>query len=59
MTAHSMYGEMQNCYSCGMSGYISKPFKPENLYKVIVDSMRSENERRMFNSEYAETLSNV
>lgn len=59
MTAHSMYGEMQNCYSSGMSGYISKPFKPENLYKVIVDSMRSENERRMFNNDYAELLSNV
>ncbi|HMO61501.1 MAG TPA: PAS domain S-box protein [Ferruginibacter sp.] len=59
MTAHSMYGEMQNCYSAGMSGYISKPFKPENLYKVIVDSMRSENERRMFNSEYGEAIANV
>lgn len=59
MTAHSMYGEMQNCYSSGMSGYISKPFKPENLYKVIVDSMRSENERRMLNSEYVDSISNV
>lgn len=58
MTAHSLYGEMQNCYNAGMTGYVSKPFKPENLYKAIVDSMRSENERRIFTNEYTDALAN-
>ncbi len=39
MTAHSLYGEMQNCYNAGMSGYVSKPFKPANLYTAIIDAM--------------------
>jgi len=39
MTAHSLYGEMQNCYSAGMSGYVSKPFKPANLYTAIIDAI--------------------
>ena len=59
MTAHSLYGEMQNCYNSGMTGYISKPFKPENLYKAIVDSMKSENEKRMLTSDYTDALLNI
>jgi len=39
MTAHSLYGEMQNCYNAGMTGYVSKPFKPENLYSAIIDAI--------------------
>lgn len=59
MTAHSLYGEMQNCYNSGMTGYISKPFKPENLYKAIVDSMKSENEKRMLSSDYNDVFLNI
>jgi signal transduction histidine kinase/AmiR/NasT family two-component response regulator len=40
MTAHSLYGEMQNCYNAGMNGYVSKPFKPEHLFAAIVDAVR-------------------
>ncbi len=39
MTAHSLYGEMQNCYNAGMTGYVSKPFRPEVLFSVIMESI--------------------
>jgi len=35
MTAHSLQGEMQNCFDAGMNGYVAKPFKPENLFSTI------------------------
>jgi PAS domain S-box-containing protein len=37
MTAHSLHGEMQNCYNAGMNGYVSKPFKPDDLYAAIME----------------------
>ncbi len=43
MTAHSLYGEMQNCYKSGMTGYVSKPFKTENLFAAIIESIDSQN----------------
>lgn len=42
MTAHSLNGEMQNCYNAGMNGYISKPFKPEDLYNIIIKTVKGE-----------------
>jgi CheY-like chemotaxis protein len=39
MTANSFYGEMQNCYNAGMTGYVSKPFKPENLFAAIMNAL--------------------
>jgi CheY-like chemotaxis protein len=39
MTAHSLYGEMQNCYNAGMTGYVSKPFKQENLFAAIIEAV--------------------
>jgi len=39
MTAHSLYGEMQNCYNAGMNGYVSKPFQPEDLFAAIADAV--------------------
>jgi hypothetical protein len=42
-----------------MTGYVSKPFKTENLYKAIVDSMRSENEKRIITNEYIDALANI
>ncbi len=35
MTAHSIEGELKKCLSFGMNDYISKPFKEEDLYRVI------------------------
>ncbi len=46
MTAHSLYGEMQNCYNAGMTGYVSKPFKPENLFSAIIESIEIQNNSR-------------
>jgi PAS domain S-box-containing protein len=46
MTAHSLYGEMQNCYNAGMTGYVSKPFKPENLYAAIIESISIQNNNK-------------
>jgi PAS domain S-box-containing protein len=47
MTAHSLYGEMQNCFNAGMTGYVSKPFKAEGLYAAIVDSIKAQSENRV------------
>ena len=41
MTAHSLYGEMQNCYNAGMNGYVSKPFKPDTLFAAIKEGISS------------------
>ena len=46
MTAHSLYGEMQNCYKAGMTGYVSKPFKPENLFSAINEAIKAHQENK-------------
>jgi PAS domain S-box-containing protein len=46
MTAHSLYGEMQNCYKAGMTGYVSKPFKKENLFSAILESIEIQNNNK-------------
>lgn len=46
MTAHSLYGEMQNCYNAGMTGYVSKPFKPESLFAAILESIDNQNNNK-------------
>ena len=42
MTAHSLHGEMQNCYKAGMNGYVAKPFKPEDLFHTIIEAVKRE-----------------
>lgn len=44
MTAHSLHGEMQNCYNAGMNGYVAKPFKAEDLFTAIVDAVNKKEE---------------
>ncbi|HPH92429.1 MAG TPA: PAS domain S-box protein [Ferruginibacter sp.] len=46
MTAHTLYGEMQNCYKAGMTGYVSKPFKKENLFAAILESIEIQNNKK-------------
>ncbi len=36
LTAHVMEGEMEKCMNSGANDYISKPFKPNDLYKKIL-----------------------
>jgi PAS domain S-box-containing protein len=42
MTAHSLNGEMENCYKAGMNGYIAKPFKPGDLFNSIIESVKKD-----------------
>ncbi len=42
MTAHSLNGEMENCYKAGMNGYVAKPFKPHDLFTCIMESVKKD-----------------
>jgi len=44
MTAHSLNGEMQNCYKAGMNGYVAKPFKPTDLFSTIIEVIKKKDE---------------
>jgi two-component system, sensor histidine kinase and response regulator len=35
MTAHAVEGFRDHCLQSGMDGYITKPIKPDELYKAL------------------------
>ena len=35
MTANALESDVRNSYRCGMSGHISKPIEPEEVYKCL------------------------
>ena len=39
MTAHAMKGDRDKCIEAGMTGYISKPIQPEQLFELMEDVM--------------------
>jgi len=41
MTAHVMAGEREKCISYGMNDYITKPFKENDLYQLIIKYLPS------------------
>ncbi|VFQ65615.1 unnamed protein product [Cuscuta campestris] len=41
MTADVIHATSDKCISCGMDGYVSKPFEEENLYKAVAKFFES------------------
>jgi CheY-like chemotaxis protein len=39
MTAHAMQEDRQRCFEAGMDGYISKPFRPRELFAAVEGDM--------------------
>ena len=45
MTAHAMKGDRDKCIEAGMTGYISKPIQPDQLFALMEDVMAEAAER--------------
>jgi signal transduction histidine kinase/CheY-like chemotaxis protein len=46
MTAHAMAGEREKCLSYGMNEYIAKPIREKDLFKIINNLLRGNNESK-------------
>ncbi len=40
LTAAAIKGEKDKCIAIGMNGYLSKPFEPNELYKIIIENIK-------------------
>ena len=45
MTAHAMKGDRDKCLDAGMSGYISKPIQPEELFDIMDELVKQPSSR--------------
>jgi CheY-like chemotaxis protein len=41
LTAHALAGDRENCLSCGMDGYLAKPYNSEDLNLVLAEVTRT------------------
>lgn len=41
MTAHAMAGDRERCLDAGMDAYVSKPFRPQELFRVVEGIQRN------------------
>jgi PAS domain S-box-containing protein len=44
MTAHAMKGDRERCLAAGMDGYLSKPFRPQELFRAVEQFEAAEGE---------------
>jgi len=51
MTAHALKGDMERFLAGGMDGYVSKPVRPEELYRAIHESVKSASPRNSSSGE--------
>ncbi len=46
MTASALSGDREKCLETGMNDYLTKPFSPENLYKILANWIRVKPDRQ-------------
>ncbi len=44
VTAHAMKGDRERCLAAGMDGYVTKPIRPEELWRAIADCLDRKDE---------------
>jgi len=54
MTADALKGEAEKCYEAGMTGFISKPFEPKDLYYQILQATENYKDNNLPNKQQTE-----
>jgi two-component system, sensor histidine kinase and response regulator len=44
VTAHAMKGDRERCLAAGMDGYVTKPIRPDGLWRAIAECLRRKEE---------------